>query len=191
MTTTAPKLLTADDLLRLYSEGVHGELIRGVLHETMPPGERHGVYTAKLTIRLGVFVEQHELGEITAGDAGVWIERDPDTVRGPDIAFFSAERIGTGPLLPGYSIAIPDLVVEIVSPNDKSHEVYDKARMWLSHGVRMVWVVNPETRTVDVHQPRQAIEVIDESSELDGAEVLPGFSCPLSDIFPPADKPRS
>lgn len=191
MTTTAQKLLTADDLLQLYSEGVHGELIRGVLHETMPPGERHGVYTAKLTIRLGVFVEQMQLGEITAGDAGVWIERDPDTVRGPDIAFFSTERMGTGPLRPGYSVAIPDLVVEITSPNDKAYEVYDKARMWLSHGVRLVWVVNPETRTVDVHHSQRAVEVIDESAELDGADVLPGFTCPLGDIFPPADEPSS
>ncbi len=191
MTTVAPKLLTADDLLRLYSEGVHGELIRGVLHETMPPGERHGVIMAELTALLVMFVKQHLLGRVTAGDAGVWIEQNPDTVRGPDIAFFSTERIAAGPPRPGYSFAIPDLVIEIVSPNDKSHEVYDKARMWLSHGVRLVWVVNPETRTVDVHHSQRAVEVIDESAELDGADVLPGFTCPLLDVFPPADKPSS
>ena len=187
MTTLAQQMLTADDLLSMHSEGIHGELIRGVLHETMPPGERHGVYTAKLTIRLGSFVELQELGEVTAGDAGIWIERDPDTVRGPDIAFFSNERLGGRPLRPGYSIAIPNLVVEIVSPNDKTHEVYDKARMWLSHGVQLVWVVNPQTRTVDVHCAQQPVAVIDESGALDGADVLPGFSCPLSGIFLPAE----
>ncbi len=187
MTTLAQRLLTADDLLQLDSEGFHGELIRGVLHKTMPPGDRHGVIMAELTIHLGLFVQQHSLGRLTTGDAGVWIERDPDTVRAPDIAFFSAERTAGRPPLPGYSIAIPNLVVEIVSPNDKTHEVYDKARMWLSHGVQLVWVVNPQTRTVDVHCSQQPVAVIDESAALDGADVLPGFSCPLSSIFPPAE----
>ena len=187
MTTTATKLLTADDLLQLHCEGVHGELIRGVLHETMPPGIDHGKINAKLTARLVLFVEDHRLGEVTTGDAGVWIERDPDTVRGPDIAFFSPERMAPGVSIPGYSRTRPDLVVEIVSPNDKAHEVYDKARMWLSHGVRLVWVVYPDTRTVEVHQPQQPVEVIDESSQLDGADVLPGFTCPLGDIFPPTE----
>lgn len=186
MTTVAPKLLTADDLLRLHSEGVHGELIRGVLHETMPPGERHGVIMAELTALLVMFVKQHLLGRVTAGDAGVWIEQDPDTVRGPDIAFFSNERIAAGPPRPGYSVAIPDLVIEIVSPNDKSHEVYDKARMWLSHGVRLVWVVQPESRTVEVHRSDVGVEVVS-AGELEGGDVVPGFSCPIDEIFPPTD----
>lgn len=184
MTTTAAKLLTADDLLRLHSEGVYGELIRGVLQETMPPGERHGAIMAEITALLVVFVKRFRLGRVTTGDVGVWIERDPDTVRGPDIAFFSTERIQAGPPLPGYSVAIPDLVVEIVSPNDKSHEIYDKARMWLSHGVRLVWVVKPETRTVEVHQSGSGVEVIGDSGELDGCDVLPGFTCALTEIFP-------
>ena len=187
MTTTAPKLLTADDLLRLHSEGVHGELIRGELHETMPPGEQHGTIMADLTIMIGAFVKQHRLGRVTAGDAGVWIERDPDTVRGPDIAFFSTERMQAGPPLPGYSVIIPDLVVEIVSPSDKSLEVYDKARMWISHGVRMVWVVQPESRTVEVHRSDVGVEVVAGEGELVGGDVLPGFSCPISEIFPPAE----
>lgn len=187
MTTVAPKLLTADDLLRLHSEGVHGELIRGVLHETMPPGTDHGKINAKLTARLVLFVEEHQLGEITTGDAGVLIERDPDTVRGPDIAFFSPERMAPGASIPGYSRAMPDLVVEIVSPNDKSHEVYDKARMWLSHGVRLVWIVQPATRTVDVHRSDVGVEVIDLDGKLDGGDVVPGFSCPIDEIFPPTD----
>ncbi len=184
MTTTAPKLLTADDLLRLYSEGVYGELIRGELHETMPPGEEHGTVMADMTIVIGAFVKQQRLGRVTAGDAGVWIERDPDTVRGPDIAFFSTDRMQAGPPLPGYSVTVPDLVVEIVSPNDKSHEVYDKARMWLSHGVRVVWVVQPESRTVEVHRSDVGVEVVSSDEELDGGDVLPGFACRVSDILP-------
>ena len=187
MTTTAPKLLTADDLLRLYSEGVHGELIRGVLHETMPPGIEHGSINAKLTARLVLFVEDHNLGEVTTGDAGVWIESDPDTVRAPDIAFFSPERMAPGVRIPGYSRTRPDLVVEIVSPNDKSNAVYDKARMWLSHGVRLVWVVQPDSRTVEVHRSDVGVEVVSGDDNLDGGDVLPGFSCAVNEIFPPAE----
>ena len=187
MTTTAQKLLTADDLLQLDSEGFHGELIRGVLRETMPPGERHGAIMAEFTALLVTFVKRLRIGRVTTGDAGVWIERDPDTVRGPDIAFFSTERISAKPLLPGYSIAIPDLVVEIASPNDKPGEVYDKARMWLSHGVRLVWVVQPDTRTVDVHRSDVSVEVVSGDGALDGGDVLPGFSCPVGEIFPPAE----
>ena len=187
MTTTAPKLLTADDLLRLHSEGVFGELIRGVLHETMPAGTDHGKINAKLTARLVTFVESRQLGEVTTGDAGVWIETDPDTVRGPDIAFFSPERMAPGVSVPGYSRTSPDLVVEIVSPNDKSHEVYDKARMWLSHGVRLVWVVQPQSRTVEVHRSDVGVEIIASEGEIEGGDVLPGFICPVNELFPPTE----
>ena len=153
----------------------------------MPPGIDHGKINARLTARLVLFVEDNQLGEIVTGDAGVWIESDPDTVRGPDIAFFSPERMAPGVSIPGYSRTLPDLVVEIVSPNDRAREVYDKARMWLSHGVRLVWVVRPGSRTVDVHRGDVGVEVIGGDGALDGGDVLPGFSCPVGEIFPPAE----
>ena len=92
-TTTGAKLLTAADLLRLYGEGVRGELIRGVLCETMATGIEHGRIVTNLVIELGTFVRSAALGTLVASDSGVWLERDPDTVREPDIAFFSAERM--------------------------------------------------------------------------------------------------
>ena len=105
MTTTEQKLLTADDLLRLDSQGVRGELIRGVLCETMPAGQEHGEIAANLTIMLGTFIKPRKLGRITVSDAGVLLERDPDTVREPDIAYFSVEKVPAGDtgnrLLPG------------------------------------------------------------------------------------------
>ena len=92
MTITDTKLLTADDLLRLYADGVRGELIRGVLSETLPTGHEHGTIVAKLTTRLGGFVEPRSLGDLTASDAGVWLERDPDTVRDPISLSFPPKR---------------------------------------------------------------------------------------------------
>ena len=93
VTDTPPRLLTAHDLLRLYSEGVRGELIRGTLCETMPTGHEHGMIVANLVILLGSFIKPRKLGRLTASDSGVWLERDPDTVREPDIAYFSALKI--------------------------------------------------------------------------------------------------
>ncbi len=180
---TARELLTADDLLRLYSEGVRGELIRGALSETMPAGLRHGQIVVRLAARLHNFVDSKKLGVLAASDSGVWLERDPDTVREPDVAFFSAEKIPLDADIPGYAEVAPDLVVEIVSPTDRLVAVNDKALMWLRYGVRLVWVVRPEERLVDVHRDGHPAVTLDESGALDGLDVLPGFACPVREVF--------
>ncbi|MCY4622639.1 MAG: Uma2 family endonuclease [bacterium] len=182
-TATDTKLLTAGELLRLYSRGVRGELVRGVLHETMPTGQEHGEIVMNLGAELSKFIKPRRLGRLTGSDAGVWLERDPDTVREPDVAFFSAARVPPGMRVTGYSETVPDLVAEIVSPNDSRREVRDKARMWLSHGVRLVWVLHPDTRTVDVHRPDLPASTLLEDAFLDGADVLPGFYCAVSAVF--------
>ena len=183
MTTTKQELLTADDLLRLYSQGVRGELIRGVLCKTMSVGQEHGEIVVKLIARLWMFVDPQKLGRLVASDSGVWLEHDPDTVREPDIAFFSAEKVPLGVRVTGYSETVPDLVVEVHSPSDSMREVHDKARMWLSYGVRLVWVVHPDTRTIDVHHQEHRVSTLTENDILDGVDVLPGFSCAISDLF--------
>jgi Uma2 family endonuclease len=185
MTTTATKLLTAEDLLRLYSEGVRGELIRGVLHRTMSTGQQHGQIVTRLVAKLFNFVDPRGLGTLVASDSGVLIERDPDTVREPDIAFTSADKIPLNAVIPGYAEAIPDLVVEVVSPNDDLRQVNDKARMWLSHGVRLVWVVYPQSRTIGVHHRDQPVATLTDDDDLDGLDVLPDFAVPVSALFGP------
>ncbi len=183
-TTTATQtgLLSAGDLLRLYSEGVRGELIRGVLCETMPTGHRHGKIVMNLGGALWTFAKPRRLGTLVASDSGVWLERDPDTVREPDIAFTSAEKIPLDAEITGYAEVAPDLVVEVVSPSDSRREVHDKAQMWLRHGVRLVWVVYPNTRTVDVYQT-DGTATLSEEDSLSGLDVLPGFACPVKAIF--------
>ncbi len=183
MTTTNAKLLTADDLLRLDGQGVRGELIRGVLCETMPTGHEHGKIVVNLTVLLGTFVRPRKLGTLTASDSGVWLERDPDTVREPDIAYFSAEKIPLDARVTGYAQAVPDLVVEVVSPSNSRQEVNDKALMWLRYGVGLVWVLHPDTRTVDAHREGHRVLTLTENDTLDGMDVLPGFICAVKDIF--------
>ncbi len=183
MTTTEQKLLTADDLLRLDSQGVRGELIRGVLCETMPAGQQHGEIVMNLGGMLVIFVKPRKLGRLVGSDSGVWLERDPDTVREPDIAYFSAEKVPPGTLVTGYSQVPPDLVVEVRSPSDSRRAVNDKALMWLRYGVRLVWAVYPDTRTVEVHREGHKVIVLTEADTLDGLDVLPDFTCAVSEIF--------
>lgn len=181
----APRLLTADDLLRLSSQGVRGELIRGVLSETMPTGREHGQIVTNLVILLGNYIKPRRLGVLTASDSGVWLERDPDTVREPDIAFFAAETSPLHQRVTGYAEVAPDLVVEVGSPGDSRRELNDKALMWLSFGTRLVWVVHPDTRTVDAHRANRPVATLSGDQTLDGLAGLPGFTCPVRDIFAP------
>lgn len=176
-------LLTAEDLLRLGDE-VRGELIRGVLCEMTPTGQEHGWIVALLTRELVAHVEAHRLGIVVAGESGVQLEHDPDTVRAPDIAFTSAQRLPVDRITRRYAEVVPDLVVEVVSPSDRHADVRDKARMWLSFGVQLVWVVFPVARTVEVYRVgAEAVETLTEADSLDGGDVLPGFTCPLSRLF--------
>ena len=182
-TKTASGLITADDLLRLSADGVRGELIRGALSETMPTGREHGQIAVRLAARLHNFVEPRRLGVLTASDSGVWLEHDPDTVREPDVAFFSAEKSPPDERVTGYAQVAPDLAVEIVSPSDRLPAVNDKALMWLRYGVRLVWVVRPDERRVDIHRDGHPVVTLTESDALDGLDVLPGFSCPVREVF--------
>ena len=183
MATTEAKLLTADDLLRLNDEGVRGELIRGVLSKTMPAGQEHGAIVANLVYEIQHFVKPRRIGTLVASDSGVWLERDPDTVREPDIAFTSAEKLPLGARIPGYAKVVPDLVVEVVSPNDSQPEARERAQMWLSYGVALVWMVYPRSRMADAYHADGAVVRLEEDDALDGGDALPGFSCPVSAVF--------
>ena len=186
MTTTRtarPKPVTAEELLKMHSRGIKGELIRGVFCETMAAGRKHGVTAMTLGAFIITHVRPRRLGQVMGSDAGVLIEREPDTVREPDVAFISAERLPLDSDPPGYLEIPPDLVAEIISPTDRPAEVNDKTIMWLNLGVRMVWEVYPETREVLVHRPGMRFVVLTEHDTLDGGDVLPGFSIPVSEIF--------
>ena len=99
------------------------------------------------------------------------------------MAFISAEKRPLEVRNTGYLEVVPELVVEIVSPNDNPGSIFDKVQMWLRFGVTMVWVVHPETRTVEVHRMDASRVSLAEDDTLDGGTVLPGFSCPVQDIF--------
>ena len=183
---TQRPLITADELLRMDAEYARGELIRGVFCPTEPSGMRHGVTVANLCFFIGIFVRPKRLGILTGPRAGVWLERDPDTVRESDIAFYSAEKDPPGSeITSGYAETVPDLVVEVQSHTDKLTAINDKAFMWLSCGARLVWTVHPDTLEVNVYRKGNRVRTLNEDDVLDGADVLPGFSCNVGEIFKP------
>ena len=146
-----------------------------------PPGGRHGKCCLKVGRRIGNFVEEKNLGTAVSNDTGFVTERDPDTVRGPDISFWSQERLPEVPV--GYIEIPPDLLVEVLSPSDRYTRIQKRITHYLEKGVRLIWVVDPEDRSVTVHRPGQMMVVLGENEILTGEDVLPGFSCRIGEFF--------
>jgi Uma2 family endonuclease len=184
-TITPPRLLTAEEFARLPQpeDGSQQELVNGVVITLPPPSFYHGQVCSKIDRKLGVFVEANQRGWITCNDSGVILARDPDTVRGPDVAFWGRERLPEPPQ-EGYPSIPPDLVVEVLSPSDVFTKVQRKVQQYLHAGVRLVWIVVPEDRSVAVYRPGQEPRILSNGEVLSGEDVLPGFSCPVAELFP-------
>ena len=123
------------------------------------------------------------MGKLYAAETGFLLARNPDSVRAPDIAFIRQERLPSLRPAPRWVPVIPDLVVEVASSGDRPVEIRQKAAMWLDAGVRMVWVVLPGERAVEVYRAGEAVVRLDDAATLDGADIVPGFSTPVAAIF--------
>lgn len=181
-----PRLMTADELLRLPKDTPAGdrlyELDAGRLVVREPPGAQHAMVQSKLAILLGTHVRRRRLG-IVFGETGVWIARDPDTVKGPDLSFVRAGRLPGGVAPAGYLTIPPDLAVEIRSPNDRKGKEEARVAALLGAGVRLVWHVEPGQRRATIHASGVVPEPIGEDGVLDGRDVVPGFTCRLRDAL--------
>jgi Uma2 family endonuclease len=180
--TAAEKLMTADELARTSIPDKQVELIRGRLIVREPPSTHHGGVSANLAFELGAFVRAERLGRVFAQDTGFQIARDPDTVRGPDVAFVSEQQLDRIPQ-EGYADLAPDLVVEVLSPGDRAGEVLAKIGDWLAAGTRSAWLIDPRRREARIFRADGSVAVIGEDGALDGEDVLPGFSCPLRAVL--------
>ncbi|MBI3970851.1 MAG: Uma2 family endonuclease [Chloroflexi bacterium] len=182
----ATTLMTAADLARLPDDGFHRyELAKGVLITMAPPGYGHGSTASQIAYLLRRGLEDLAIGGEVVVEAGFQLAADPDTVRGPDVAYVSAERLLAPADRAGYFPGAPDIVVEIVSPNDTAAEVLEKVQEYLPAGSRLVWVVESRTRTVTVYRPDGSAQVLRETDTLTGEDVLPGLSVPVRNIFSP------
>ena len=156
--TTSQRLMTADELLEMERvPGKRYELIRGVLTEKdVPTGEPHGdTVSHSHGVLYYHIIMVADYGALRTGEPGYRLERDPDTVRAPDVAWFAPGRIPPGTV--GFPELTPDLCVEVASPSNTRRDrlLSDKAQMWLDFGAREVWVLNPEDTSVTRYRPGQ------------------------------------
>lgn len=175
-------VMTAEQLEHVDIPGKSTELVRGRLVVSEPPGTFHGKLAGRLLLRVGGFVEAQRLGEVFGQDTGFRIASNPDTVRAPDFAFLGHERLARVARR-GYAAVAPDLIAEILSPDDRPGDVHDKIGEWLRAGVRLAWEIDPDRRTARVHRPGGSVSLVASHEALDGENVLPGFRCELKDLF--------
>lgn len=148
-----------------------------------PAGPVHGRLAMRIAAHLFQHVEAHDLGTVYAAETGFQIAENPDTVRAPDVAFLSKQRLRgireTERFWPG----APDLAIEVISPSDRYTDVETKVVDWLESGSRMVIVINPRQRRVTVYHSRTHITMLAEEDTLDGGQVVPGWRLPVKEVF--------
>jgi Uma2 family endonuclease len=174
---------TPEDLLAM-PDGKSYELVGGRLVERHMGIESSWV-GSRIIIRLGPYCEEHRLGCVLQADSGYQcFPHDPGMVRRPDASFVRTGRFPGDVLPKGWAKIPPDLAVEVVSPNDLVYKLEEKLGDYRKVGVPLVWVINPESRTVMVHRRDGSISRLQDHDELSGEDVIPGFRCPIREILP-------
>jgi Uma2 family endonuclease len=176
------RLISADQFAAMPDDGFAHELIRGEVITMSLPGGRHGKIASRIGRLLGNYTDTRNLGDVYS-EVGYLVERHPDTVRGPDVSFVRREQVSRIVDSDKFIPFAPDLAVEVVSPNDRAVEVEEKVEMWISHGTRLVWVVDPKSETVTVHRPGTGPRTLSGDDSLDGEDVIPGFRRRVADCF--------
>jgi Uma2 family endonuclease len=158
------------------------ELVGGELLHMSPAGGRHGRIIARLTAALVAFVGERRLGEVFDGQTGYRLTAAGGNVRSPDLSFVAAGRLEHD-VPTGFLYLAPDLAVEVLSPNDRAGDVAQKVAEYLSVGVRLLWLIDPDSSSAVVYRPGLAPRSVKREQSLDGEDVVPGFVQPLGDIL--------
>ncbi|MBK8988860.1 MAG: Uma2 family endonuclease [Chloroflexi bacterium] len=174
-------LITGEELLEMGDMGPC-ELVEGRIVPMSPTKIQHGRFEYKLARLLGDFVAENNLGEIMVGEVGIYVQRDPDTIRAADILFISHERLAQAS--PNSFLDVPpELVVEILSPSDRWNDVRRKLREYFAAGVNVVLIIEPDEQTVSVYRAPTALQELTGTAVLTLDDILPGFRCVVADLF--------
>jgi Uma2 family endonuclease len=157
------------------------ELVRGFVVREPRPAYGHGRLQVRVASLLDRFVRSHNLGVILV-ETGFVLATEPPTVRGPDVSFIATERLPMDPQVV-FPAQPPDLAVEILSPSNTASDIHEKVLDYLAAGVRLIWVVDPRTRSVAVHSGEAPTTIAREGEFLDGRDVVPGLTLEVADLF--------
>jgi Uma2 family endonuclease len=173
--STTSALMTAEAYLRMPDNGPPTELVRGEVITMPPPTPRHGEICSNVVYLLRRFLDDHPVGRVISNDAAVITERAPDTVRGPDVAFYSYERVPKGPLPIGYLDVLPELVFEVRSPSERWRDIHRKVAEYFEAGVTVVCVLDEANLTANVFSADVNPRIVGPDQELNLPEVLADF----------------
>lgn len=176
-------LLTAEQFAALPDDGRVTELVEGVVIEMPPPSFRHCEVCSNVSWELNSYVRPRGVGRVLTNDTGIVTDRDPDSVRGADVAYFSYERLPRTVRPDPYPEVAPELVFEVRSPSDRTGAVMTKVGEYLDAGVKVVCVFDPERQTVSVHPKDETARVLTVADELTLPEVFPDFRVAVRAFF--------
>lgn len=179
----ARRPVTAEEFANLPDRGVPTELIHGRVVEMNVPAPRHGQICSKIDRLVGNYADEHRLGHLVVNDAGIVTERDPDTVRGGDVAFYSFSRVPPGPFPPGYLDVVPELVFEVRSPTDRWSRLLAKAGDYLEAGVTVVCLLDQMSESVQIYRADELPRTLHGDDELHLPDVLRDFRVPVRRFF--------
>lgn len=175
-------LITGEELSAMNNIGP-AELVRGEIIYYMPTNHLHGRIKALIAIAFGIYLRTNPIGTILTGEVGVYTRRNPDTVRGMDVAFISNERLQQVTSTSYLDVA-PELIIEVMSPGDTWSEVNEKLAEYFEIGVQLVWVLDPRLKRTHIYRSLEDVSILRKGDILAGEDVLPGLEIPLSEIFP-------
>ncbi len=175
-------VLSLRDFEQLADDGMPHELDEGELLTMSPAKKRHGDIQTRIAFELGRFLLHTPLGRVYVAETGFLLQREPATLRVPDVSFLTAERASR--LSPDdWLEGAPDLAVEVVSPSDTASYVLRKVSQYLHFGSRVVWVAYPDTEEIHVYEASGGVRILHGEQALEAPGLLPGFSLPVRSLF--------
>ena len=172
--------LTIEEVAQLPKNGCKYELIESELSMS-PTGLEHEAIGMQLIRRLINYLDEHPIGKLYGSSAG--FQLDKTTLLSPDVSFVRNEQLPDGKSPRGFAPFAPDLAIEIISPHDRLSDVAEKIERYFAHGTRLIWTLDPVRRRAPVYPPDDTARTLRPDEALDGEDVLPGFTCRLSDLL--------
>ena len=179
----AEKFMTIEEFVRLPNDGPPTELVRGRTVEMNVPKPRHGQVCSRVDRIIGNHVDANELGQTVSSDSGIITQRNPDSLRGANVAFYSYKRVPKGPLPAGYLNVVPEIVFEVLSDDDRWSQVLEKIAEYLNAGVDVVCVLDPKERTLQIYTADQPAQTLAADDQFALPKHLSDFSVAVARFF--------